>query len=126
VNVGKLRTGSGFRSAGTATNNSLAHATLGVIFQEIWSCIDYYAKFGEKRDGFLPEPDWSLKEVVCELKRAILLLYGHGCDDSSRAVKRTTNCTLVSLLKRVRGGPFCGEAAGGPVRFALDNWTTRA
>jgi hypothetical protein len=72
--------------------------------EEIWSCIDYYAKFGEKRDGFLPEPDWSLKEVVCELKRAILLLYGHGCDDASRAVKRTTNCTLVSLLKRVRGG----------------------
>jgi hypothetical protein len=60
-------------------------------------------KIHENRGGFLPDPGW-LGGAVWELKRAILSTYGHGCDRAARTVNRSTACTLLSLMKRVRGG----------------------
>jgi hypothetical protein len=70
--------------------------------EEIWSCIDYYAKFTENRGGFLKDPGW-LCGSVWELKRAILSTYGRGCDTVATTLNKST-CTLVALLNRVQNG----------------------
>ena len=73
--------------------------------ERLWSCVDYYAKFAQRRGGFLPNPDWSHDDTVCELKRAVLSLYGRRCDEAAKGVRRSINCTLAHLLRnRIRPG----------------------
>ena len=76
-----------------------------VGLEELWSCIDHYAKFWVQRCGFLREPKWNQAEAVCELKRAVLRLCGSACEDAARAIRRTSKCTLVSILRnQVKSG----------------------
>ena len=75
--------------------------TLGL--EDLWSCIDYRAKFSEKRrHGMLADPEW-LDGAVWELKRAILSIYGQQCDRAARTISRRSG-TLPSLLKKVQSG----------------------
>lgn len=69
--------------------------------EDLWSCIDYYAKFTTNRGGFLADPGW-LCGAVWELKRALLSVYGHACNAAARSIHPSTACTLLSLLKRVQ------------------------
>jgi len=72
--------------------------------EDLWSCIDYYAKFAGS-DGFLPDPRWHRQLAVVELKKALLFLYGSRCEEAARRIGKSTKCTLVDLLrKRVRAG----------------------
>ena len=74
--------------------------------EELWSLIDHYAKFSDKRGpgGFLSEPPW-LWDAECELKRALIRLCGAACVDAAKAIRRTSDCTLVDLLlNQVRPG----------------------
>ncbi len=70
--------------------------------EELWSLIDHYAKFSDKRGGFLKEPRW-LWDAESELKRALVRLCGTEAVDAARKVYEKTPCTIVDvLLKQVK------------------------
>lgn len=73
--------------------------------EKLWSCLDHYAKFAQWRGGFLSNPGWSLDEAICQLKRALLAIYGRKCEDAAKHISTRTNCTLVQLLsERIQSG----------------------
>jgi hypothetical protein len=67
--------------------------------EEIWSCIDYYAKFTCASGGLLPKPTWRLNGARCELKRALLSLYGGSWNNLVKNVTKATSGTLVDILR---------------------------
>ncbi len=73
--------------------------------EELWTCLDYYAKLSGA-DGALGEtPDW-LWPAVTELKeQALLWLYGRRCDDAADALPDSADYTIGDLLQnRVEDG----------------------
>lgn len=69
--------------------------------EEIWSCVDYYAKF----NAMLPNsPSWSDGNGSRDMKRALLRVYGRSCDQAAEQLPLSDNCTLVSLLRSVKNG----------------------
>ncbi|MBL8292347.1 MAG: hypothetical protein JNN08_10955 [Bryobacterales bacterium] len=71
--------------------------------EELWSFVDYYAKFCVRRGGFLEHNDW-LEPAIGELKRAILAIYGKGCEAAAAKITGSSRCTLVSIIKGVKEG----------------------
>lgn len=68
---------------------------------EIWTCIDYYAKF----QCVLRAAPWCKGEGSRNLKRALLRLYGQACDKEADKLPQSDNYTLGQLLKnRVQPG----------------------
>jgi hypothetical protein len=67
--------------------------------EEIWTCIDYYAKLGHA----LPQPaSWlnaSRDLATLDLKRALLRLYGRGCDLTAETLPLSEDYTLGYLMK---------------------------
>jgi len=80
--------------------------TLGL--EELWSCIDHYAKFRDTEFSrkFLntwPEPD--LKSTAShQLKKALLRMYGQKCDQAAKKLQLCYHYTLGKIIKRIRPG----------------------
>jgi len=74
-----------------------------VGLEEIWTCIDFHAKF----PFAFPIP-WIKPRgpVVGELKSALLRLYGRNCDALAErlASDPDANCTAVRIAREVRAG----------------------
>jgi hypothetical protein len=68
--------------------------------EELWTCIDYYAKLsGDANCALGDTPPW-LGPAVHELKgQALLWLYGRRCDDAADALADSDGYTLGDLLK---------------------------
>jgi hypothetical protein len=73
---------------------------------ELWTCIDYYAKLSgiDANCALGPRPDW-LDPAVDELKTmALLWLYGQRCDLAADALPDSDECTLIRLLRSTQPG----------------------
>jgi len=74
-------------------------AKLGL--EAIWSCFDYYAKFEKS----LPPKPWEDESRT--IKRALLRLYGRGCDSAAESLPDTDSYTLGDIVKnRLDTGDF--------------------
>lgn len=63
--------------------------------EDVWSCMDYYAKLAEA----IPRSrDW--KDESPQLKKAILDVYGRRCDQAADRLPLNDSYTLGCLLKR--------------------------
>lgn len=69
-----------------------AHRHVGL--EELWTTIDLHAKFVS------PFPiAWTARGIVIrELKSAVVRMYGSLCDEISRSISETDNCTLVKVV----------------------------
>jgi hypothetical protein len=68
--------------------------------EEIWTCIDYYAKLG----SVLPHrPPWGPR-AASDLKRALLLLYGARCGQLADRLKLSSDYTLGRLIAQLAPG----------------------
>ena len=74
--------------------------------EELWTCIDYYAKFSPPRGSLLDSPPWNWVVAATELKTGALLeLYGSRLDEVAEALPKSTNYTLGKLLvEQVKAG----------------------
>src|SRR6266446_3067376 len=62
--------------------------------EEVWSCMDYYAKLQE---AIPMRRAWS--EASPEMKKALLQVYGKRCDDLAEQLPLTGKYTLGRLIK---------------------------
>ena len=67
--------------------------------EQIWTCIDYYAKLNPA----LPCQSW-LKDAPRELTQALLCLYGRTCDWVADKLPLTEDYTLGRLVKELKLG----------------------
>jgi hypothetical protein len=68
--------------------------------EEIWTCIDYHAKFP---GAFAIE--WEPRgAVVRELKACLLTLYGRTCDEAADALSLSDDYTLGKVILRMASG----------------------
>jgi len=71
--------------------------------EELWSCIDYHAKFGPGRGGCL-NSSWDNGHAVVELKaHALLQAFGRACDQAASDI-RSGDFTLKSVLSTLQEG----------------------
>jgi hypothetical protein len=71
--------------------------------EELWTCVDWYAKFKH----VLPKPAWEDDDADAfgpQLKRALLEVYGGRCDALARALPRNDGYVLGRLLGGMRPG----------------------
>lgn len=70
-----------------------------VGLEEIWTCIDYHAKF----DGAF-KINWNRGQVVRELKSALLVLYGGKCDKEAANLSVEKSYALGRILQEMKPG----------------------
>jgi hypothetical protein len=70
-----------------------------VGLEEIWTCIDYHAKF----DGAF-KINWNRGQVVRELKNALVVLYGRKCDEEAANLSITSSYALGRIVQEMKPG----------------------
>ena len=70
-----------------------------VSLEEIWTRIDYHAKF----QGTFSKR-WNTASAVTELKSALLQLYGRSCDRLATTLPLSRGYTLGRILKEMKSG----------------------
>jgi hypothetical protein len=68
--------------------------------EEIWTCIDYHAKF-QGAFAIAWEPRGR---VVAELKASLLGLYGQACDEQAEKLPLSDDYTLGEIVRRMESG----------------------
>jgi hypothetical protein len=74
-----------------------AHQHVGL--EELWTCIDLHTKF----PGAFPI-SWEPRPVVCELKSALVRMYGSSCDEISESISMKDCCTVVGIANEIEAG----------------------
>ncbi len=75
-----------------------AHPHVGL--EELWTCIDLHAKF----PGTFPISWEPRGPVVCELKSAVVRMYGSSCDEISGSISTIDTCTVVEIANEMEAG----------------------
>jgi hypothetical protein len=70
-----------------------------VSLEELWTCIDYHAKFYEAFNI-----GWDSVQVVLQLKRSLLRMYGRSCDDDAAKLRVSDSYTLGRIVGEIRPG----------------------
>jgi hypothetical protein len=70
-----------------------------VGLEEIWTCLDYHAKF----PGAF-QTAWHPRDTVRQLKAALLKLYGRPCDGVADKLKLSDKYTLGRIVREMKSG----------------------
>ena len=64
--------------------------------EQVWTCMDYYAKLQEAIPNSLP---WTGEHPSRQMKKALLEVYGRRCDKAAEKLPLTDSYTLGGLVK---------------------------
>ena len=64
--------------------------------EQVWTCMDYYAKLQGAIPNSLP---WTGEHPSRQMKKALLEIYGKRCDDAADRLPLTDSYTLGQLIK---------------------------
>ena len=78
----------------------LKKTTQHIGLEELWTCIDLHAKFPEA----FPIPWTPRGQVVWELKRLLVRLYGRTCDALADDVSESDCSTVAAIARRIETG----------------------